>query len=305
MVGKTSVLGVIAGAVLMATAGLATGQDKGAKQPDDVLRGPQVKDAGVPGQRGSLAKQGKGARERMENPAIPPRQFQQAVLALKEPSVPADARLSADQEEKLRVIRSDFESKVRDFRQAHEGEIRQLREDLGPEARRRLDERLRGALGPEGDKSPKGKPPQKKGKNKDAAGDGAKPDADPMDSTQRENAAKERLVKLADELPNFREAQSQMWGVLNEKQQSIVKAKLDELRKEGEKKRDAAGGEPRAKLLDRLTPEQREKLKNMTPDERRDALRRLRERRGGQGPGEPKPAPPMDDVRVPKPNSDG
>lgn len=298
----------LAGAwAIAASAGLALAQDKA---PDRPLEGPKVKDASIPGQKGSLARGGfKAPKEKAGDRPIPPRQFQEALMSLKSDETPAESRLTAAQEQSIQKIRSDFEDSLRAFRQQHEEEFKSLRSQISPEARARLDDRLRGQGLARPDRPLDG---VKKAKAKDAvdhpADEAMDPAKKPADAESQ--AAVQKLQELLESAPKMNDAQTKVWGVLSEKQQALVKTRLDELRKQDEKnradgKRPAAAA-PGADALKNFNPEQRqkvrEKLQGMSPEERRQFIEQLREKRQSRRPGSgsDKPPPPMDDVNVPK-----
>ena len=109
--------------------------------------------------------------------------------------------------------------------------------------------------------------------------------------------ARERLREIMKDAPKLEDVHAQAFGVLTAEQKKIVERELERGRAEMEKRRGemrdgmeqrgekgerGAQGE-RERILERLTPEQREKLKGMTPEERREFIRSLRKDAGGAG----------------------
>jgi hypothetical protein len=111
-------------------------------------------------------------------------------------------------------------------------------------------------------------------------------------------AAMTQLKKLMEGAPKPADVQVKVWNTLTEGQRLLMKEEMERLAKEGR-----GGADP---MLDnpRLPAELREKLANMSPEERREAIRKYREERGKnkkEEGGTSTPPPPMDDVKVPDP----
>jgi Spy/CpxP family protein refolding chaperone len=98
--------------------------------------------------------------------------------------------------------------------------------------------------------------------------------------------AREQLLAIVEGAPKAADAHAAMVAVLTEEQKTYVKQQGEKMR---EQLREGQGrGEGRMQGRGegegpRLTEEQREKLRNMTPEERREFLRTLREERGKDG----------------------
>ncbi len=327
-------LGVTA-AVLAGLCGHAAAQDSGKDKapPADngVLRGPQVRDNSVPGTRGKFGGAGNQKDQRAQQP-IPPRMMMEAVGVLKKDPTPQELRLTAEQETKLQAVQEDFRAKQKAFVDQHREEIMKLRAELGPDARKKMDERLRslpgfggrggGPDGVPGDNA-KGRPERRPGKGgaPGPGGDDAMKEASPAD----QSAALAKLKELAEKAPDAKDAQTRAWAVLTDGQKPIVEKELARLRKEGGGRGPGgpeAGGPGGDRLppgvigadgkvdMSKLPPRLRERLEKMTPQEREKAIQRLKERvdagrkGAGKGGNGEKPAPEMDDVQVPAPESD-
>lgn len=243
-----------------------------ARADDDGLGGPKVKDNSVPGNRGKL---GDGSRERGEGRPQAPRAFIRAVESLKAESTPAELRLTAEQESKIKTLREEFEAKVQAYRDANKDEVIKLREDVGPRERRRIDEMLRGpGEGPrEGarrEERPKGEP-----------GDDMMGEGKPVDEAKAE-AARKRLREIMEASPQPTEVQTAVMGVLTEQQKEHVRTTMEKMAKE----RQEEMGQRGEGMLERLSPEDREKIKNMSPEERREFIREKMKERGEGEQGE-------------------
>ena len=315
-------------AVVLATLAGGTLAQESAK-PDPVLRGPQVKDNAPPGQRSTFT--GKGQRGQMAQRPVPQPVFMKAVMTLNADGAPAETRLSDEQAEKLRTIEQEFRAQQRDFAQAHREEVKALAGKLPPEDRARVRELIAAGAGREGPggaqkvkKVPGKKPDGKGGPDNARRPDGPPPD-DMMDAVDQPKGAKPseaevaearaKLKELFEQAPKLEQARAKMWGVLSDPQRKLVEAELTKAREEmaakaveqnkQRKAADADGGKS-INLDDPRIPEKaRERLKNLPPGQREEALKRLQERRQneqGKRPGGKKPPPPVDEVNIPAPD---
>ena len=293
---------------LVILAGTAIAQSQPKKADEPALKGPAVKEGGVPGENRQFGDGKVKGKERMGT-EIPHRLFMQAVNSLRGETVDASVRLSDEQDSKIKAINDAFMESLSKYRADHMEEAKGLIKQLPPDEQRKAREFLgREARGLDG-KAPKlGE--KGKGKGKPPA------DATPDDMTGQTDAkkaedAKTKLRELFEGAPKPADTHTQIFGVLNDAQKAAFQKQLDSLKKEmqdraGEKRLDkkAAAKDPAAvDLTDPRIPEQmRERLKNMSPEERQQALQRLQERlKRGKG-GETKPAPTTDkDVEVPSP----
>lgn len=267
-----------------------------APKDDGALKGPEVKDGGAPGKNRKLVeKGGKGAAAERE---VPMRQYVRAFDVLKASKSGEGAALTADQQEEIDSIVKGYGSSVETFRKEHGEEVKELVKILPPEERRKVMAKL-GALAPGGQRGEsrpgegrpgEGRPGGEKGdapKGKKPA-DGERPQkgGDPMsDDAPKEKASQEdidvamkRLKELGEAAPKPADAQAKLWAVLNDSQKPLVKAELERMKAENEKRRGQNGGEG-------MSPEMREKLKNMTPEEREKAIQEFRKQRQAEGGG--------------------
>jgi len=294
--------------VLLLTAGavLAQPTTQPATQPTDpALKGPAVKQAGVPGENRQFGDGKVKGKERMGT-EIPHRLFMKSLDSLRGDSADAAVRLSADQNSKIKAIDDAFSADVAKYREAHQGEARDLAQNLSPEDRKKAMAFLGREGRAQGDKAAKlGKG---KGKAAPEAGDMSSADA------KKSEDAKAKLRELMEGAPKSADTHARIFAVLSDTQKAAFQKQLDTDRKEmqeraGGKKLDrkaAAKGAPVAgKDLDindpRIPEKMRERLKNMPPAEQQQALERMRDRinRGGEA----KPAPSTKDVQVPAPDN--
>lgn len=269
-------------------------------QDKDPLAGPKVKDNSVPGQQRQFG--GGVGRQKGEARPLPPGAFMRAMMSLEAKDAPADVALSEEQRTKITQIRNDFEAKMKAYRDEHAEEIQSIRDTLPPGDQRRIDEFLRGPQGGrpdgKGERGPKNRPegdqppPPRDGMMDDMQGDG-KPSAEV-------EAARAKVRELIDGAPKPADSQQQVMALLNEAQKSHVKAELDKFEKERaerqggkEGKGGPEGDRPGAQIMEKLTQEERESLKTMKPEERREFLRKKAQELGitpprGKGGKQPK-----------------
>lgn len=301
MLNRSTLLTLAAGAALC-LAGVAHAQNgnKPADKPkdDQTLRGPAVDDNSQPGQRGRF---GGGQQGQQRPEMIPMRLFQRALNAsLSGDSVKPELKLTAEQDTAIKNTIAEHTELVELFRKEYEGEIKDLAKDLPPQERRRVA-MLLASLAPEqapgqmrdgnrdgqqrdGEGRPQRRPNQDR-PNQDRPGqEGMDRDGmqDMMDGGEvdpaKADAARKRLRELAEAAPKPAEAQKKIMETLTAPQREAVQATI---KKAGEQMRNRQGqpgrGRPGQDMLDRLPPELREKLRDMTPEERREALRKWRE----------------------------
>ncbi|MBS0195887.1 MAG: hypothetical protein JSR77_03935 [Planctomycetes bacterium] len=253
---------------LATLAGTTFAQDAKPDQGKDVLKGPPVKEGGVPGENRKFTG-GKGDRKERMVTQIPHPMFLRAFESIKGDSVDAAVRLSDEQSKKLTAIDASFKDAQKKYKDQHMDEVNKLREDLPKDARRRLDTQL-------GTRPAKGTPDAE-----DMDGD------KPVDEKKAE-AAKARMKELLEGAPKPDEYHAKMWAVLTDAQKPVVQKELDKLTENMKARRDGTGkpgagkpGEVPANFdgdISKLPPKMQERLKNMTPEEREKALQRLKER---------------------------
>lgn len=341
---RSSIRGVVGAGVsvllLVGMAGVAAGQEAG---PDPVLRGPRVQDNSAPGERSTFS--GGRPRGREAQRPIPQPVFMKAVMSLNAEGAPEETRLSDAQAAQLKSIEAEFRASQREFIQAHREEIRALAQKLPPEDRARVREFMATGMGREGALNQAKKAPVKR-PGKDAAGKGApgkdrparppQGPADEMMGPEMADTPREKLDKPAGQRPSEAEVQearaqlrefferapkpeqsrAKMWAVLSEPQRKLVEAELVKFRAQAVAKAEGPG---KPKQLDgqdkpdkinlddpRIPERARERLKNLPPEQREEAIKRLLERRQeerGRGrPGGQKPPPPVDEVDIPSPD---
>ncbi len=168
----------------------------------------------------------------------------------------------------------------------------------------------------------------------------------PMMEEGERRAQAQRIAEIRRAGPQIADVEAKVWNLLTEEQQVHVGARLEAARREIDARRDEAyremmtdrlraereargldagppgGDDPvrrrairqalergdiPAELLERLPERARERLRAMSPEDRRRAIERLMERRFGEGrpeqpaPGQRRPPPPMDSVDIPEP----
>jgi hypothetical protein len=291
----TLALALVAGAALAITPASFADDDA------DSLAGPKVKDSSVPGQPGRFAGGIRGEkgenRERVQAMAQA-RLFPRAIESLRT-DAPEAIRLSEDQDAQVQSILGAFRASMDDYKAQHKDEVLALREQLTPRDRQRVDAFLRsgpaggpnaGAQGPGAEARKgegKGKRPAKgdwsKG-DKSAASDDMMSEVDPA----KAEVARTRLVEIVEGAPQPAESQAKVLAILSEDQKKFVQAEVDRLSKEARERMDdrrgdradrpdgAAGPDReaiRAKIEQSLSPEEKEKLKAMSPEDRREFLR--------------------------------
>lgn len=276
---------------LVALAGLACGGATIALAAEpDALAGPKVQQQAGSGQQFAPgANKDQGRRDRMGQ-ALEQGSFLRAVRWLGGPEAPADIKLSEQQQQQVRAAVEQFEVQVREYRTAHRAEVEQLAADLPEHMRERV---LRMLDGPRGDMGEQGGPREgRRPQRPDGPGPQARGEREPL--SEQAQIAMEKLRTIREQGPKPESMHAAVSAVLTDAQRKAVQARIDEQAKQRlerlEKARNGAGqgrdggrdGERVRALRDRLTPEQREKLRTMTPDERRAFLRDLLEREGDQ-----------------------
>jgi hypothetical protein len=247
-------------------------------RPAPPLKGPVVKDGSVPGENRSFGGGGKGLRERAQQ-ETPHRLFMAALGSLRGEQADPAVRLSPEQDDKLRAIDREFQASVEAYKAAHAAEFRDLVAKLPPDDRKRVGEFFGGRrpaalLRPN---TPQSEPMD------------AMKDADPKAAED----ARARLRELIAGAPQPGEVHAKMYAVLSESQRPVFQAELERLKKEmldrrapgkiekqvDKKSPDAAkDGGPMSLDDPRIPAAARERIKNLPPDQQREAFRKLRER---------------------------
>jgi predicted Fe-S protein YdhL (DUF1289 family) len=240
-------------ALLLAAAGSAHAQD--AKEPDSQpLRGPSVRDDTVPGESRRFTG---GAQRRKDavGASIPNRIFIQAIDSLR-------------------------------------GERADLRTSATPEMRRRLDQLMPGSAGARARRNAEASPPEQQAKP-DGGDNKAMDGSDPMmkEGQAAPEAAQARIAELLAAAPKLEEMHGSVWAVLTPPQREHVEKQVERLKaeaaakrgdaKDARKQKQAEPAKPNAAGspdLSKLPPRLRERWESMTPAEREQALKRLKDR---------------------------
>ncbi|QOJ00371.1 MAG: hypothetical protein HRU70_07655 [Phycisphaeraceae bacterium] len=310
---------LILASVGLASPVLAQGQRPGA---EPALRGPAVRDGGQPGQRQNFAPGQRGQGRAAADGAMPMRQFMRALEVVRGEKAAAEVRLTSDQDSRIKVLTDEFEAKQTAFVEKHRAEIESLAQKLPPQERRRALAVLQVAS-PENRQQ--GRPAEGRPEGRPGRPAGDRPADDMMAPERIDEAAAEkartRLREITEGAPKPADTQTKVLGVLTSVQRPLVDAELARMRQQG----GMGGGQMNEAItkaaedgkitdaeLDALElPERlKERLRNMSPEERAETAKNLGERmrnpdaqrgRPGQQPGnEQRPAPGPNDVRVPR-----
>lgn len=291
---------ILTAAALIVLSGTALAEPPANTDQEPALRGPAVRDGGVPGMRRHFG-EGGDMKERMGG-RIPPQAFVRALDAVRGDNVDANLRLTPEQDQKIRGIMDNFRDSMQKFHEEHKAEFQAMRPKRGE-----------GPRGPRGDGAPEAQ--------RDAQPD-AKPqaNAEPKPDGQR----RQQFEELMAQAPKPEDAQAAVFNILTDAQKPLVQARLEEIKKDMAERRlegparDFAkrqiekggkggpkgkggpqgngGPEGRQFNPDNLPPKLKEKLDSMTPEEKAEAIKQFREhmaeRRGPGGPGRGGPGGP-------------
>jgi hypothetical protein len=272
---------------LVVVAGLAvSGVAMAQAQPGaDALRGPAVKEGGVPGEQRQFTP-GRQRGKDMMGSEIPHRLFLRALESLRGEGA-GENRLTDEQQAQLKQINEDFNASVAKYRAENQEKVRELMPQLSPEDRRRVQQFVDRRGGPN-------RMPgldQRRNQPKDGSGEGMAPDA------KKAEEAREKVRELLANAPNPAENHARVYGVLNEGQKKAFKAELDRLREMGREMEMR----PQQKGMEDLPDGARERIKNLPPEEQERAVKRYFERlKEEAGKAEPKGGPGLDDPRIPE-----
>lgn len=259
---------LFAAAFIIAAAGAPVAFAEPSEKPasDAPLKGPQVKDRNVPGGKSKFGEGEKQRREGRPEPIL----FMAAIRGLGAEETPENVRASSDQVEKARAIFDEFREAERSYRDEHAEEFRTLREQAG------MGEMRRGRGGDDAGQPGERRRPSREDRKEAKA-----------DLTPEQQAAREKLRELNEKGPKFDDYQTKVWALLSAEQQTFVKGRMEEIRKEVE----AARAEGR-----------RPNIGGMEERPRREGA--PRGKRGAGKPGEKRnapPPPPGDDEMAPPP----
>lgn len=217
------VLTVVAGSALS-----VFGQAK--EQPgtaEPVLKGPTVKEDGVPGEQRQFTP-GRTRGKEMMGGEIPHRLFMRVVDGLRD-SEEMDVRLTPDQQSQIRRINEAFTSSVGKYREDHREEVRELLTMLSPEDRRRAME----FLARQGENR-RPQLDQRKNSVPKKGGDGSMEAVDPKKAEE----ARERIKELLAGAPNPADTHAKIHALLSDTQKKAFKDQMQKLREEMESQRE-------------------------------------------------------------------
>ncbi len=278
----------------------------------DALSGPSVREGGVPGDAKSFG--GSPGKRREGDRPLAHRMFLNALQVIQSESAAAATRLTAEQEKSLRDFEKAFQAEQRAYFEKNREKVTKARETLG----------LKGEMG-EGDDFRRGveeirralqeKKPATKKADAPGTADESMMSEDAMNEALEK--AREQLQRIYAGAPKAGEVHTRQWAVLTEAQKELVIKEIDRLRaNENEDRKNYLGrrdtlkqdmddiiaGKKELDINDPRLPEaMRTKLATMSPEQRREAVRKFLQERGGKKNDgvEKKAAPKMDDVQMP------
>ena len=278
----------------------------------DALSGPSVREGGVPGDAKSFG--GSPGKRREGDRPLAHRMFLNALQVIQSESAAAATRLTAEQEKSLRDFEKAFQAEQRAYFEKNREKVTKARETLG----------LKGEMG-EGDDFRRGveeirralqeKKPATKKADAPAAAEESMMSEDAMNEALEK--AREQLQRIYAGAPKAGEVHTRQWAVLTEAQKELVIKEIDRLQaNENEDRKNYLGrrdtlkqdmddiiaGKKELDINDPRLPEaMRTKLATMSPEQRREAVRKFLQERGGKKNDgvEKKAAPKMDDVQMP------
>ena len=280
-------------ASLVLLAGTSASLAKPASTTGSPLGGPKVEDTTPPG----ASKTFDGKQQRGQAPGAELRELSMQVRRLGGPDAPEGLALSETQRDEITTILRTYRDKMGAFVKAHREQIDTLRDEAGLPPMRAQGEHARGERSERGERGERGRrarPDGDRGRPGGAPPDDMDGPPDDMDApppprggpgergergkpTPEQQAAREELAKLMATGPSAADAAKQVYAVLTPAQREHVEA---EMKKAAERRQRAAKGEL---TLDDLPPRVRERIESLPPEEQKEALRRLQERRGERG----------------------
>ncbi len=276
---------ILTAAALIVLSGTALAEPPANTNTDrePALRGPAVRDGGVPGMRRHFGDEG-NMQGRMAN-RMPPQVFIRALDAVRGDKVDEAVRLTPEQDQKIRAIMDDFRASMQKFHEEHKAEFEAMRPRRGDSQGPRPEDERRQAGGPEDRPA------------------GPKPDGQ----------KRQQFEELMAQAPKPEDAQAAVFNVLTDAQKPLVQARLEEIKKDMAERRlegpareyakrqiergkggkggkggpqGKGGPEGRQFNPDNLPPQLKEKLEGMTPEEKAEAIKQFRAKMGERrGPG--------------------
>jgi hypothetical protein len=283
---------------------------------DDLLKGPKARQAGPPGAPAEFARGEADLRE--PTPAMRHRLLMAAIATLER-----DENLALDGAQRQAIEAQDrlYRAALEAYREANAEAYEALRPERAEREGARQGRRAGGPEGARDADAPKRDRAAADGERPERRGPGA--DRAPMDPEQREQQRAEMrergqaLRALEMNAPSAVEIDANIWGLLNADQQQAVERRMERIRnaaadrmrdRMGAEREGAEGDRPQRKQREggaALTDQQRERIRrvmeDMTPEEQRAFMEQIRQRMRERGPGEERPAPPMEEVEVPPP----
>ncbi|MEI7657515.1 MAG: hypothetical protein WCK33_05560 [Phycisphaerae bacterium] len=284
-------------AVLIAACGAANAQES--KSPDQQpLRGPTVRDDTVPGESRRFTG---GAQRRKDSvgASIPNRVFVKAIDSLRDEQADPTIRLAPEQADRIAKIERDLRQKQLAFLSEHRDEIAEIRRSAPPEMRRRIEQLFPGSAGARARRNAEENAVDQPAKAGPSESDGQM-QMDGADATMRDDKAaaeaiRDRAAALLEAAPKVEEVHGSVWAVLTPAQREHVEKQVERLKAELAAKRDEAKGNRKEKEADavktgaspapavapdlsKLPPRIRERWESMTPEQREEALKRLKNR---------------------------
>lgn len=308
--GSIRVICLISAAALCSICSGANAQSTEEPSP---LSGPSVREGSVPGDAKSFGG-GPGKRREGDRP-LAHRMFLNSLDVIRGAKAEAATRLSLEQEKTLRELEKGFQADQRAYFEKNRVQVNKAREVLG----------LKGEMG-EGDEFRRGVEEIRRALQEKKAAPAAKKADEPSadESMMSEDAmnearekAREQLQRIYAGAPKAGDVHTRQWAVLSDAQKEVVIKEIDRLQaSENEDRKNYLGrrdtlkqdmddiiaGKKELDINDPRLPEaMREKLAAMTVEQRREAVRKFLQERGGKKKDgvEKKAAPKMEDVPMP------
>ncbi len=263
-----------------------------AQSEADILRGPKVDQTRMPGVEAQFGSSPM-SQQMTGRMVVPQREFEKMLGKLNSDKADPAIRLTDEQSEQVRAIQAEHSKAYRAYVVEHAEEIRALREKAGMGGGRAVADRRRGSDKTDNDAMSDDAPSESRVK-------APKP-------TKEQEAARTALRELMSGAPKGEHAQTKIYAVLTDDQRVFMDeqveayrtaqlAKRDEGRMERFKREAEADFEKRQKngagaqraipdeisdemLASMRLPERaKERLAGMTPSERSQALKQMRER---------------------------
>jgi hypothetical protein len=225
MMNKRRLVWSVAFAVGLAMTGVAGAQNDGMEEkkeaPKPLLSGPEVEVNQAPGVVDTMG--GESGRMSVAE-RIPPRVYERIMLSVLAEDAPDEIRATAEQRERITVLREAHEEKVRAFRREHADELRALRQKANL---RETDRRP----AQEGER-----PERQRDRPRDEMDEGM----EGMEQADRreQESARQRLREVMSGAPGVQHLYAQVWEVLEPAQREFVEGKFEEFRERRSRERE-------------------------------------------------------------------